>query len=151
MSLETDISTLIRVSFFSDFDENQLRLVAFGSEKMTVPSGEVLFRDGDDAHDGIVLLSGSVEIAIPKADGSLHTTLLGPGSLMGELSLITANKRSGDATVIRDCEILIVHRETVLRTLNEFPELATTLFKRISRSVSDFDLELLKITDRFEQ
>ena len=150
MSLETDISTLLRVSFFSDFDENQLRLIAFGSEKMTVPAGEVLFNDGDEAHDGIVLLSGSVEITMPMADGSLHSTVLGAGSLMGELSLITANRRSGTATVIRDCEILIVHRETVLRTLNEYPELATTLFRRISKSVSDFDMELLKVSDRFE-
>ena len=150
MSLETDISTLLRVSFFSDFDENQLRLIAFGSEKMTIPAGEVLFHDGDEAHDGIVLLSGSVEITMPKADGSLSSTVLGAGSLMGELSLITPNQRSGTATVIRDCEILIVHRETVLRTLNEYPELATTLFRRISKSVSDFDMELLKVSDRFE-
>ena len=150
MSLETDISTLLRVGFFSDFDENQLRLIAFGSEKMLVQAGEVLFNDGDEAHDGIVLLSGGVEITIPKPGGRFDTTVLGSGSLMGELSLITPNHRSGTATVIQDCEILIVHRETVLRTLNEYPELATTLFRRISKSVSEFNMDLLKVHDRFD-
>ena len=149
MSLESDIAILSKVGFFSDFNEDQLRMVAFGSEKMKLPEGEILYNDGDDAFDGVVLLSGEIEVTRPKPDGSIYSNTMQPGSLLGEISLLTPNHRIGTATVIQNSEILIVHRETVLRVLNEYPDLAVRLFKKISTSVTQFDTELLKMDGRF--
>ena len=59
-------------------------------------SGETLFREGDDAHDVLILLSGIVKIWIEAPSGrQVILDVLDVGSMLGELSSIDGAPRSG--------------------------------------------------------
>ena len=47
MALEDDISALQQIELLSAFGRDQLRLIAFGSHKLTFSSGYNLFQEGE--------------------------------------------------------------------------------------------------------
>jgi CRP-like cAMP-binding protein len=57
-------------------------------------AGEVIFREGDAANEMYVVVAG--EVAIGSANVPLET--VGPGGILGELSLVDGGRRSGSAT-----------------------------------------------------
>ena len=63
--------------------------------------GEVLFREGEEARDVFILLSGEVEIA---AHGHVIETVR-PGDGLGILSMIDGQPRSATATASSNCDI----------------------------------------------
>ena len=71
-----------------------LEQLARGLEPVTVPAGEVVFRQGDVGDRYYVIESGEVEVV---GDGRLVTTL-GPGEGFGEIALLRHSPRT--ATVV---------------------------------------------------
>jgi CRP-like cAMP-binding protein len=63
--------------------------------------GEVLFREGDEAREAYVLLSGIIEI---RSHGRV-IEVVQPGDGLGILSLIDGRVRSATATAAADCEV----------------------------------------------
>lgn len=140
MSLDYDIELLARQPLFVDFSVEQLRLIAFGSQKLSYSQGAELFYHDQPADCGYLIISGEVAVELP---GHSSAQNFGVGDLIGEMSLLTRNRRVGTATVLRDCQVLRVSRSTMHRILEEYPELAALIHDRISSSVVGF-------TDRLE-
>ncbi len=145
MSLEDDIYLLSQVQMFSDFQAEHLRLIAFGSQKMSFSNGHELFREGQPTDGGYVIVSGSIELLSFQEGNTKSLGIFTAGSLLGEMALISVNNRIGTAFVLEDCELLKISRIMMLRILNEYPELAVALQKRISASVVSFTKNLEKI------
>lgn len=145
MSLEDDINILSKVQMFDDFDAEHLRLLAFGSQKMSFNKGHELFREGQHTDGGYVVVSGSVELLAFQEDGSKSLGVFTKGSLLGEMALISVNQRVGTAIVKEDCELIKITRSTMHRILNEYPQLAVALQQKISNSILNFTRDLEKI------
>lgn len=145
MSLEDDISLLRNVELFSDFEAEHLRLIAFGSQKMSFSEGHELFREGQSTDGGYVVVSGSIDLLSFQGEKSELLSKFQAGSLLGEMALISINKRIGTAVVSSDCELIKISRIMMHRILNEYPELAVSLQRKISQSVLSFTKDLEKI------
>lgn len=145
MSLEDDINLLQKVQLLSDFNAEHLRLLAFGSQKLSFVSGYELFRDAQATDSGYVVLSGSVDLFSFKEKEKTLFANFKVGSLLGEMALISINKRVGTAIVKDDCELMKISRVTMHRVLNEYPELAVALQSRISQSILEFTKEVEKV------
>lgn len=145
MSLEDDINILSKVQMFADFDAEHLRLLAFGSQKMSFNKGHELFREGQHTDGGYVVVSGSVELLAFQENGSKSLGVFTKGSLLGEMALISVNQRVGTAIVKEDCELIKITRSTMHRILNEYPQLAVALQQKISNSILKFTKDLEKI------
>lgn len=145
MSLQDDIDLLRKVDLFSDFDDEHLRLIAFGSQRLSFSDGHELFREGQSTDGGFVVVSGSIEL-LSFQDGQVKLlSTFKAGSLLGEMALISINKRIGTAVVNADCELMKISRVMMHRILNEYPELAASLQRKISQSVLQFTKDLEKI------
>lgn len=134
-----------RIGLFSDFNEEQLRLLAFGSQKLHFPKKTHVFHDGQSTDGGFVILSGNLNL-VREIDGKEQ--IIGrfkAGDLIGEMAILTRNKRIGSALVIEDCELMKISRSTMHRVLSEYPELAAVLHKRIVESVTAFTQKLDRI------
>lgn len=145
MSLENDINLLRQVQMFSDFHDEHLRLIAFGSQKISHVQGYELFREGQATDGGYVVVSGQIELLSFQNENVTSLGLFGPGSLLGEIALISMNKRVGTAIVRQDCEVLKISRIVMHRILNEYPELAVSLQRKISASIISFTKDLEKV------
>ena len=104
MSLTSDIDLLKQVSFFSEFNEDQLRLLAFGAESRVYRAKQVIFRQGDLADSGFVITTGQVRMTISQDGFDQQSQILGPGSLIGEMALLAETRRSAMAYRDRGCE-----------------------------------------------
>lgn len=145
MSLEEDIQLLSQVKMLSDFEAEHLRLLSFGSQKMSFSKGHELFREGQHTDGGYAVISGKVELISYDGNDRKSLGIFSSGSLIGEIALISVNQRIGTAVVLEDCELMKITRSTMHRILNEYPHLAAALHNNIAASIISFTKDLEKI------
>ncbi len=148
MSLNSDIDILAKVALFEGFAPEQLRLIAFGAERLDCPVGIELFSAGSAAEEGYVVASGAIEMRVGEADNLVGT--YASGSLIGEVALITATKRATRAVAATDSTLIKISRSLFRRMLEEYPELAVELHARISISVEQFLDRLSQLQRRLD-
>jgi len=150
LRLETDIESLRQIDLFSGFDDDPLRLMAFGSEKLIMREGDILFVQGEPSDGGFLLLEGRIEMIEDRQGNAGVANRILPGMLLGELAMITQTKRPATAKAVRDCTLFKLPRDVVLRVLNEYPELAAILRERVMRRLSRFTGDLSRVEQRLK-
>ncbi|BDA86726.1 cyclic nucleotide-binding protein [Aureimonas sp. SA4125] len=150
MSLESDIAVLRDVPLFADLTDDQLRLLAFGADHRRLRQGEVVFREASRADAGYVVASG--EVMLQNSRGGRERTIgrFGPGTLIGELALITETRRPADAVAATDCDLIHVTRALFHRMLEEYPEIALSLHEKIADQLGRLTAEILSLEERFQ-
>ena len=146
MALESDIEVLSRAEFFSGFSHEQLRLIAFGSQRRHLAAGRELFYQGQKTESGFLVLSGKIDLLVDFQGSLNEVESFSTGSVIGEMALLVENRRVGTAVASEDSQLLEIPRSIVLRVVEEYPELALQLQGRISKSVGEFveNLESLR-------
>jgi thioredoxin reductase (NADPH) len=106
----------------------------FGAERQ-VAEGDLLFAAGESSYDLFVVLEGAVEIvAAPGPDdgdeGGEHEPLFvfGPGNFVGELNLLTGQRRFLTARVSRPGRMLVIPQPDFRRLMSLRPALAGVIF-----------------------
>ena len=152
MTLEQDIELLSNIELLSDFDLEQLRLLAFGAQKRDLKAGDVLYRENASTDCGYVIVHGQVELS--KQDSERRKVVLdhfGRGSLIGELALVTENRRVTTAIATRDTQVIRISRTIFRRVLEEFPDLAVKLHHRISANVAKMIEDMERIGQKMTE
>ena len=139
MSLASDIAVLRRVPFFERFDDEHLRLLAFGGENLRHGEGDVLFRVGDATDGGHVILSGQIRLTRDAQDDPGERFKV--ATLLGQRALLVPTVRRHTAIAATRCETLLIRRSLFVRMLSEFPNLAAELHAEMAD-------ELRLLTDR---
>jgi CRP/FNR family transcriptional regulator, cyclic AMP receptor protein len=113
-----------------------------------------ILRRGDASPGAIVIVTGRVRIATTSEDGREVTLgILGPGEVLGEMSLLDGEDVSADATALEDCMLLVIERGRFLRLLRANSDLClrvmTVLCQRLRRSNAALeDMTLLDLPSR---
>lgn len=144
MALDDDVRILSGVKLFGGFTPEQLRLIAFGAERIALAAGRRLFRQADEADSAYVVVSGEVRIFNESRGAETDLTIVGPGTLLGELALIADTRRLTSAITQTEAELIRLDRRNFRRILEEYPETAIALYKRISE---DFQALVRRIED----
>ncbi|GIK82746.1 MAG: cyclic nucleotide-binding protein [Alphaproteobacteria bacterium] len=150
MTLDRDIALLSRVNLFQGFTPEQLRLIAFGTERERLPAGALLYREGETADGGYVVAHGQIDLVLPRGRREMVLESCGEGSLVGEMALIAANRRSTDALARLDSEVLYVPRTLFHRMLREYPETAAFLHGRIAQAVRRLVKQIDEVNRRLD-
>jgi len=127
--------------------------------------GDVLFHQGDDAGAVLVLLSGHVKAAMLNDGREVILAFPGPGELLGELSAIDGEPRSGTVRAIDDVEALVIPGSAFRSFLEHRPRIAFVLLcsviarlrtadrQRVDYAVNDVVVRvagrLVELCDRF--
>ncbi len=145
MSLEDDVALLEQVPTLALLGRPALRILAIGAEARKVPSGAVLFYAGDLADSGYVIQEGSFLLE-PDGPGKVEESHAGPGSLLGELALVTDTVRTETATAQEPCVVIRIPRSLFLKMLEGYPEAARTLRDAMAARVAQWgeDIEAVK-------
>ena len=92
--------------------------------KRTLARGENIFSKGDLGSGLMGVLSGSVKISVPSADGrDIVFRIIHPGEIFGEIALLDGRPRTADATVMTDCELMVIERRDFIPFLRSQPDL----------------------------
>lgn len=150
MALDDDIRILSGCSFFEDFSGDQLRLLAFGAERVTVEKDRELYREGQPADCGYVLIDGEIELFRKTEDGKRTLRTVPPGMLIGELALMTRTTRLTSALASQDSQLMRIRRGVFMRMLEEFPETAAALHGRLTDRLRVMLREIGDLAPHFE-
>jgi CRP-like cAMP-binding protein len=79
--------------------------------KRTLARGENIFSKGDLGSGLMGVLSGSVKISVPSADGrDIVLRIIHPGEIFGEIALLDGRPPTADATAMTDCQLMVIGR-----------------------------------------
>jgi CRP/FNR family cyclic AMP-dependent transcriptional regulator len=114
-----------------------------------IPTGTVLFHEGDHGEEMYIIQSGKVKISrrIRGVEKTLAT--LEKGEFFGEMAILNDKPRSAAAETIEDCEMLVIDRKTFDALIRGNAEIAVRFIKRLAdrlRETND-QMESLMIKD----
>jgi CRP-like cAMP-binding protein len=137
MALNDDIQLLSQLPLFNGMSEDQLRLVAFGADRRVISNGQMLFRESSPADSAYVIVSGSVELSrIGRDDKPEIQAVVGAGTLLSELALITLVERKFTAVAREDTAIIRITRSLFHRLIEEYPDAALLIEQRIRDNIA---------------
>jgi CRP-like cAMP-binding protein len=126
MTIEDDIAFFERVPTLNMLGRPALRILAIGAESRYVHSGEVLFSAGDPADSGFVVQEGAFNLTAQQSEGG-DSIVVGRGTLLGELALLTETVRPVTATAHEPSTVLRIPRTLFLKMLEGYPDAASRL------------------------
>jgi len=92
------------------------------------PRGSLLFAEGDEAHEVLLVRSGAVKIVVTFASGrEVVLDVLEAGQLIGELAAIDGGVRSASGLALGPVEVVAVGRGTFCGLLDAHPSLTRGL------------------------
>jgi CRP/FNR family cyclic AMP-dependent transcriptional regulator len=83
-------------------------------------AGLAIFHDGDRADQMFMVVEGEVEIR--RSDRVLE--VVGPGGILGEMSLVDDSPRSADAYALTDCKLAGINRNKFISLVQRTPSFA---------------------------
>ncbi|MBY0532526.1 MAG: Crp/Fnr family transcriptional regulator [Xanthobacteraceae bacterium] len=109
--------------------------------RIKLSTDELLFNAGDEGNGCYRIESGLLKLSILSEDGGERILdVLGPGAIVGELSMIDGAPRSTAVYAVRDAELSFISRAAFLAFADSHPELyrhvATLLAQRV-REMND--------------
>src|ERR1700690_1296252 len=102
----------------------------FGTEQ-PVAAGQLLFRAGEASYDLFVLLEGAVEIVRFDEPDAVVIASYGPGGFVGELNLLTGQRRTLSCRVTQSGRVLVIAEAEFRRLMSVRPALAETIFNAL--------------------
>jgi CRP-like cAMP-binding protein len=137
MSLESDLAFFERVPTFAALGKQPLRILAIGAETKHLPNGAVLFYAGEVADGGYVVQEGSLLLE-PNSplDGKQITA--GPGTLVGELALLTDTVFASTAIAKGPTVVIRISRSLFRKMLEGYPDAAQKLRDMMVERVDDW-------------
>lgn len=138
------LSTLEKVLFlrgvelFGALDDEELGPVARIAQEIVIPAGVRFIVQGDIGDCLYLLVDGEVSVVL---HGAGELARRGPGSIIGEMAIITRGPRSADCLARTDLLALKIEYADFWALLDEYPPLAratiTVLARRLDEAVAN--------------
>lgn len=112
------------VPFFSDLSKEAFTSLMGRLDYLKVPADHVVLNQGDEGTALFVLIEGEVVVCRADEGQTREVARLGPGSLFGELALITDKPRYATVKTTQASELFSIDRKLVDELTNTHAELA---------------------------
>lgn len=139
MTLEDDIAFFEQVPTLAALGKQALRVLAIGAETRHLQSGAVLFYAGELTDGGYIVQEGALQIE-PGSGG--REFVVGPGTLLGELSLLTDAVSPVTAIAIEPTVLVRLSRNLFRKTLEGYPAAAKRLREVMAERVDGWTQDL---------
>jgi CRP-like cAMP-binding protein len=134
-SKKQHLDTLRTVSLFSGCSTKELEKVAKASDEIHMTAGTLIVDQGQTGREAFVVLEGDIEI---KRNNRKVATL-GPGAVVGELSLLDHGPRTATAVCATDCTLLVIDQRRFLGVLDSVPAITHKLLASLAARIRELD------------
>ncbi len=116
---------------FGSLDDLVLQDLARLLHLQTIPGGNIVYREGDQANTMFFLISGRLRVSRRDRHGALQLyNEIRPGESVGEAGLILQQPRAADITALRDSTVAMLSRTDFERLLVLHPLPLNRVFAR---------------------
>lgn len=128
-------NTILRAfSSYGDLDFSHFHPLVPYLERLSVPEGHVLWKQGDSPDDGLYLIESGVLRARYKFAGE-HAGVIEesmvPGTLAGELTALSTLPRNATAVVEKAAVLWRLSVESLRQLQNEYPDVAANFIQLV--------------------
>jgi small-conductance mechanosensitive channel/CRP-like cAMP-binding protein len=141
------IAALKHASIFEPLTDEEQRELADRLSLARFFRGEVLTRQGSEAHYLYILASGQAEMRITVNGATRPVATLQAGECFGEMGLMLGEPRHATVTALEDLECYRLDKETFLQFLQRRPEIAESM----SHLLADRKLHIDAVRDGLTQ
>ena len=150
MAIEDDIAFFEQVPTLAALGKQALRVLAIGAETRALHSGAVLFYAGELADGGYIVQEGSLVLE-PGSPSEGHEYTVGPGTLLGELALLT-DAVSPVTVIAREPTVLIrISRNLFRKMLEGHPAAAEKLRDILSARLAAWNKDLASVRKKLDK
>lgn len=139
---------LAEVDLFGSLSEEELTELASHLVRAPYPRGSTITRQGRVAHWLYLIVSGNADVWI-EADGERsHIATLMPGSVVGEMGMMTGDARRATVTARTDLACLRLGKSAFQSILRARPEIASEISAVISARQGQLDVARQAVAHR---
>jgi CRP/FNR family transcriptional regulator, cyclic AMP receptor protein len=141
-------------ALFSGLSTDERAAITARARILTIDAGKTVFTTGSPGDRMMALLSGTIRISVPSADGKeLLLAIIQPGEVFGELTVLDGKERSADAIAEKACTLAMLYHHDILsffeRNPSAWPKLVAVLCQRLRRTDQAFaEVALLQLPVR---
>ena len=126
------------VKMFKDFEESELREVMRGLNRKSFKKDEIIAQEGKPGQSMFIIGEGQVRVSRHSESGArIVLALLGPGEIVGEMSLLDNSPRSADVVAATNCLVYEYQRDSMTQLSRDLHPSAFKLLWQISREACD--------------
>ena len=127
--------TLAHVELFAGLEKKDLQLLAGACRERNYSAGSKLIKQGDIGVGLYVITDGTVRITkeTDPDKPELDLGTVGPGNVLGEMSLLDDLPRSANVTAVSEVTALLLPIWEFRTTLRNQPDIALRLLSTLSR------------------
>jgi CRP/FNR family cyclic AMP-dependent transcriptional regulator len=131
-----DPTFLRRIALFRDLELGDLAVLNGLMRRQELPAGVRLMASDTAGDSAYVIRQGAVKVHVEQEDGSdVIVAILGPGEIVGEMSVIDRKTRSGSVVTLEDSVVFWIDREALQNCLRTMPKLTLNLTEILSRRI----------------
>ncbi len=132
------VDLLQKIPLFSRLSQRQLNAVAKYADEVQLRKGAVLAKQGAQGLEAIIIVDGRARV---EGDGKAIAEL-GPGDVVGEMSVIDGKPRSATVIAETPMNLLVLHRRDFMSVLETVPGLQRKLLVTLCERVRQADQAL---------
>src|SRR5262245_24509115 len=125
------IHLLKSTPLFKSLTDDDLELIVNSLYVESYPKGAYVFREGD-AGDRMYLVE-SGQLAVVGEDAKEAIAFFGPGSFVGEISLLLAQPRTAALQVILDARLYVLRKKEFDQLIMLRPSIALEMMRELSK------------------
>lgn len=130
--LAPEVQALRAIPFFAELTSDDLRRVAAVGRRRTIPPGQAMVTKGEVGVGLFVILAGSASVRIGGADHRL-----GPGSFLGEMSLLSGRERAATVVATETVEAMVIEAVSFRAFLLKNPSVAVTILAEVAERLRE--------------
>ena len=150
MTLEDDIAFFEKVPTLAALGRQALRVLAIGADTKQLANGAVLHYAGEIAEGAYLVQQGSLLLE-PDTFSEGREYVVGPGTLIGELALITEMRVPATAIAKEPTVLIRIPRSLFRKMLEGYPDAAEKLRDILSSRLTTWTRDLAGVRRRLDR
>ena len=132
---------LVTPTSLADLSPADARVVVSYMMPKRLKQGTVFIHEGEVTHTDfmMIIIEGEVLVQreVSNSDDGMVMSVIGPGSMIGEMGLLDGEPRSASCTAATDLTAAVLPRDAMLKLIKTKPEVAARLMLAVSKRLSD--------------
>ena len=133
MSIVEEVELLKRIPLFANIETSKLKLLAFTSERVTFPAGEIVFEQNEIGDAAYIIVGGEADVIVTTDKGPLVVATMGKNDFVGEIAILCDVPRTATVRAKTDLTTLCISKELFFRLITEFPYMAVEIMRELAR------------------
>lgn len=127
---------LLDLAMFTGRKAETIATLQAAMEERHVAANARVFGKGDTGDEIFFIRSGTVRIALPLGDKSLHIASFGRGDFFGEIAFLDGATRTADAVAEVDTDLFVLSRKAFDEVAKSHPRLGQAVFNGLARALA---------------